>query len=234
MHWYEKNVMGSGPFKFVSYNVGQSVEGARNPDYYWPGKPYLDGFTALFAPKQSVRVDAIRADRATTEFRGLPPAARDQLVKELGDKITVQESDWNCGSLVTPNHAKKPFDDVRVRRALTLAIDRWHGVPALSKVADMHTVGGIVVWLCQTTGTPAPASVATLTPACPGAREGTVSGTITPAQVLAVTGQGIAAGEFEELLNAIRAGAAYANVHSTTFTPGEIRGHIVRGDRRDH
>jgi len=97
-----------------------------------------------------------------------------------------------------------------------------------------HTVGGIVVWLCQTTGTPAPASVATLTPACPGAREGTVSGTITADNVLTVTGQGIAAGEFEELLNAIRAGAAYANVHSTTFTPGEIRGHIVRGDRRDH
>jgi hypothetical protein len=36
------------------------------------------------------------------EFRGLPPSARDQLFKELGDKIAVQESDWNCGNLVTP------------------------------------------------------------------------------------------------------------------------------------
>jgi hypothetical protein len=96
-----------------------------------------------------------------------------------------------------------------------------------------RTVGGIVVWLCQTAGTPAPTSVAGVTPFCPGEREGTVSGTITAAQVLAVGGQGIAAGEFEELVRAIRAGAAYANVHSTTFTPGEIRGQIVKVNRRD-
>ena len=108
------------------------------------GKPYLDGFVAIYAPKQATRVDAIRADRAAIEFRGFPPAARDELKKELGDRITVQESDWNCGSVVTPNHAKKPFDDVRVRRALTLAIDRWNGAPALSKIANVHTVGGIV------------------------------------------------------------------------------------------
>ncbi len=115
-HWYEKNVMGSGPFKFVEYQIGQSIKGERNPDYYHKGLPYLDGFVAIFADKQSVRLDAIRSDRAAMEFRGLPPSARDELVKELGDKITVQTSDWNCVNLITPNHKKKPFDDVRVRR----------------------------------------------------------------------------------------------------------------------
>jgi len=142
--WYEKNILGSGPFKFAEYETGQSISGVRNPDYYRKGQPYLDGFKAIYADKQAVRLDAIRADRAAIEFRGFPPAARDELVKALGDKITVQESDWNCGSLVTPNHKKKPFDDPRVRRALTLAIDRWHGGPALSKIANVRTVGGIV------------------------------------------------------------------------------------------
>jgi peptide/nickel transport system substrate-binding protein len=142
--WYEKNIMGSGPFKFVRYEIGQSITGVKNPDYYHPGLPYLDGFTGIYAPKQAVRLDAIRSDRAAVEFRGFPPAARDELLRDLDGKITVQESDWNCGTLVFPNHRKKPFDDVRVRRALTLAIDRWRGAPALAKIANLHTVGGIV------------------------------------------------------------------------------------------
>src|SRR5271166_6089478 len=142
--WYEKNILGSGPFKFTEYQTGQAIKGERNPDYYRKGLPYLDGFTGIFAEKQAVRVEAIRSGRAAMEFRGLPPAARDELVKALGDKLVVEESDWNCGSLITPNHKKKPFDDARVRRALTLAIDRWHGAPALSKIANVRTVGGIV------------------------------------------------------------------------------------------
>ena len=143
-HYYEKNIFGSGPFKFAGYDLGQSIKGERNPDYYHQPLPYLDGFIGIFADKQVVRTDAIRADRATTEFRGLPPAAIDQLKQQLGDKVTVQESDWNCGNLITPNSKKKPFDDVRVRKALLLAIDQWHGAPALSKIADVKTVGGIV------------------------------------------------------------------------------------------
>src|SRR5262245_64577252 len=112
--------MGSGPFKFAGHEIGQSIKGVRNPDYYHSGLPYLDGFNAIYAPKQAVRVDAIRADRAAGEFRGLPPSARDQLQQELGDKVVMQSSDWNCGNVITPNQKKKPFDDVRVRRALTI------------------------------------------------------------------------------------------------------------------
>jgi peptide/nickel transport system substrate-binding protein len=143
-HWFEQHIMGSGPFKFVSYDIGQAMKGERNPNYYHKGLPYLDGFVGLFAPKQAVRVDAIRSGRAAMEFRGLPPAAVNELKRDLGDKLNVQTSDWNCGNLITPNERRKPFDDVRVRKALLLAIDQWHGAPALAKIANVHTVGGIV------------------------------------------------------------------------------------------
>jgi peptide/nickel transport system substrate-binding protein len=141
--WFEKNIMGSGPFRLTEYQVGQSISGVRNPDYYHRGLPYLDGFTGIFADKQSIRVSAIRSDRAAIEFRGFPPATRDELRAALGSELTIQESDWNCGNLITPNHQRKPFDDVRVRRALTLAIDRWHGAPGLSRISVMKTVGGV-------------------------------------------------------------------------------------------
>jgi peptide/nickel transport system substrate-binding protein len=143
-HWFEQHVMGSGPFKFVAYDIGQDIKGVRNPDYYHKGLPYLDGFVGIFSEKQVVRVEAIRAGRAAMEFRGLPPSAINDLKRELGDKIKVQTSDWNCGNLITPNERRKPFDDVRVRKALLLAVDQWNGAPALSKIANVRTVGGIV------------------------------------------------------------------------------------------
>ena len=107
-HWYEKNVMGSGPFVFGVREAGASVSGKRNPNYYHAGLPYLDGFEAIFAKTQSLRVQAIRGDQAAAEFRGMPPKSRDDLVAALGKDITVQESDWNCVLLVTPNHKRSP------------------------------------------------------------------------------------------------------------------------------
>lgn len=94
-------------------------------------------------------------------------------------------------------------------------------------VAQLSVNGSIVIWLCQTDTTPAPTAVRMLTPFCP--QSGTVTGHITAANVIAgsTTTQQLFAGDLGPILAAIRAGAAYANVHTTPLSPGgEIRGQI--------
>jgi CHRD domain len=89
--------------------------------------------------------------------------------------------------------------------------------------------GGITVWLCQTTGFVDPTGLA---PAC--AAPGTpVTGTFTSANVIAIAGQGIAAGEFSEIVRAMRRGLTYANVHSSICPPGEVRGQILKKSGND-
>lgn len=86
--------------------------------------------------------------------------------------------------------------------------------------------GGVSAFLCTNLG-----NGPTGTQACPEA--GTVTGTIVAADVVGPAAQGIAAGELEELVSAIHAGAAYANVHTATFPGGEVRGQLGHG-AHDH
>jgi hypothetical protein len=90
-------------------------------------------------------------------------------------------------------------------------------------VGQLGVNGSIVIFLCQTAASPDPTGLA---PECP--QEGTVSGTITAANVIAgaTASQQLAAGDLAAVVAAIRAGAAYANVHTDVSPAGEIRGQI--------
>jgi len=88
--------------------------------------------------------------------------------------------------------------------------------------------GGIIAFLCGTAGSPGPAG----TPTCPQP-SGTVTGTITAAQIIGPNGQGIEPGSFAEAVRALRAGMVYANVHTTRWPAGEIRGQVHDQDQNN-
>ncbi|HEX7125639.1 MAG TPA: ABC transporter substrate-binding protein [Thermodesulfobacteriota bacterium] len=140
----EKNILGTGPFVFVEHVPGSHWVAKRNPNYFVKGLPYLDGYRAVFIRSASAAVAAVRSGQAQIEFRGFSPAQRDDLVRALGDKIRVQESPWTCVLTVVFNNEKPPFNDARVRRALSMAIDRWQGSQVLSKIAIVKEVGGVL------------------------------------------------------------------------------------------
>jgi hypothetical protein len=99
-------------------------------------------------------------------------------------------------------------------------------------IAQRSVNGSIVIWLCQTSTTMAPPAVAGITPFCP--QSGTVTGHITAANVIAgSTSQQLMAGNLDQVIDAIRAGVAYANVHTTPSPGGEIRGQIQASNRSD-
>src|SRR5262245_26682924 len=90
-----------------------------------------------------------------------------------------------------------------------------------------HVAGGITVFFCTNLAN-GPAG----TQPCP-ANGGTVTGTITGSNVLAIAAQGMPAGDFDALVTLLHTDTAYANVHTTNFPAGEIRGQIRRDDRDD-
>ena len=124
------------------------------------------------------------------------------------------------------------IDDAAPAIHYTVAFDGLEGNVTQSHIhfGERSVSGGISAWLCGTTGTVAGPPG---TPTCPEPHSGTVSDTIVPADVVGPTAQGIAPGEFAELVAAIRAGRAYANVHSDKFPAGEIRGQINDDNQRD-
>jgi peptide/nickel transport system substrate-binding protein len=142
--FYEKNIMGTGPFTQIEYVKGSHWSGRKNPDYFDKPKPYLDAYRAVFITDPSRQTAAIRSEQALIEFRGFTPQQRDELSRALGQKMALQESNWVCVNYVVFNTTKKPFDDERVRRALTLAVDRWTGGEALSKQTIVKDVGGLM------------------------------------------------------------------------------------------
>ncbi len=140
----EKTILGSGAFQFVEYVKGSHLVAKRFDSYFRPGRPYLDGYKAYFV-KASAVVPGMLGGQFDAEWRGRTPSERDQLMSSAQKAdFVLHEGPWSTNDIVIFNTTQKPFDDPRVRRALSLAIDRWNGNEALSKITIVKPTGGFL------------------------------------------------------------------------------------------
>ena len=140
----ERNILGSGAYQFIEYVKGSHLTAKRYEGYHRPDLVHLDGYKAFFVKSNSV-VPGLLGGQFDAEFRGRTPSERDQLMKSQGaDRWVLHEGPWSTNNIIIFNMTKKPFDDPRVRRALSLAIDRWGGNEALSKITIVKGTGGFL------------------------------------------------------------------------------------------
>ncbi len=128
-HDPKKEVNGTGPFKFKEFISGVSVELTRNDQYWNEGLPYLDGVKTYVVPDANTSLAAVRTGQQM--MMSLNGSQQETLTREmeagkLTDTLTLRQLPVGSTSLITyMNTTKKPFDDVRVRRAFAMSMD-WN------------------------------------------------------------------------------------------------------------
>jgi len=107
-HWYEKNVMARGPSSSWSTYTARTGSARRTRTTGTKGKPTstATGPSSSRMPRRRSRPSV--GERAMIQFRGFSPQQRDSLVAALGNKLTVQESPWNCSIQVALNQQRSP------------------------------------------------------------------------------------------------------------------------------
>ncbi len=142
-HWYKQNVNGTGPFKLKKYVRGSFLEIERNPNYFKKGLPYMDGIKYFMIKDLSASAKSVRSGRTDVEFRGFPPAEVEAMEKQMGDKLVIRYPRILIQWGVAYNVEKKPFDDERVRKALSLAIDRYDMAKVIGPLTGLNIQGGV-------------------------------------------------------------------------------------------
>ena len=135
--------VGTGPFKFVAYNRGQSIRLERNPNYWKPGRPYLDAIEFRVMASRSTRMLAFIAGEFDMTFVAdvSVPLVKDIAARAPAAKCELVDTGIFVNVMV--NRSTPPFDEPKVREAMSLALDRQAFIDIVSE--GRHTIGGTMI-----------------------------------------------------------------------------------------
>lgn len=132
-----KKIMGSGPFRLVEQSPGSRIVYEKFPEYFKSGLPYLDRLELIVLSNAGV-VPALSAGQVDADFFTFSAPLVEQIRKVRGDTMAFDTAEMTTGALVTFNSRNQPLEDVRVRRALNMAIDRKTADASLPKLVAVR------------------------------------------------------------------------------------------------
>jgi peptide/nickel transport system substrate-binding protein len=135
---YRTGCVGTGPFKVKEWRKGEFVDYVRNPDHFIKGRPYLDALRYVVIKERGTRIAALQAGQVDVSFPGETSKTAAEQLKRAVPQLMVTPANQNVNDNVIMNVKKAPFDNVKVRLAVSHAIDRRALVQAVHQ-------GGAVV-----------------------------------------------------------------------------------------
>jgi peptide/nickel transport system substrate-binding protein len=135
--------IGTGPFKFVEFKPNESIKLARNPDYWKPARPYLDGIEYTIIPNRSTAILSFVAGKfdLTFPYEVTVPLMKD--VKSQAPQAVCELTSTNASTNLLVNREAPPFDNPDLRRALALALDRKSFIDILAE--GQGDIGGAML-----------------------------------------------------------------------------------------
>jgi peptide/nickel transport system substrate-binding protein len=135
---YRTTCVGTGPFKVKEWRKGEFVEYVKNPDYFVKGRPYLDGLKYFVIVERGTRQAALQAGKLDVSFPGETTKTAAEQLKKAVPQLVVTPYSQNVSDNIIMNVKKPPFDNLKVRLAVSHAIDRR------ALIAAVHQGGAVV------------------------------------------------------------------------------------------
>jgi peptide/nickel transport system substrate-binding protein len=121
---YRTSCVGTGPFKLKEWRKGEFVEYVKNPDYFVKGRPYLDGLKYIIIAERGTRTAALQSGQVDVAFPGETTKTVAEQLKKAVPELVVTPYSQNVSDNIIMNIKKPPFNNPKVRLAVSHAIDR--------------------------------------------------------------------------------------------------------------
>src|SRR5436189_4268596 len=121
---YRTTCVGTGPFKLKEWRKGEFVEYVKNPDYFVKGRPYLDGLRYVVIVERGTRTAALQAGQLDTAMPGETSKGTMEQLKKAVPQMVFHQVAQSVTDNIIMNTKKPPFDNLKVRLAVSYAIDR--------------------------------------------------------------------------------------------------------------